>query len=243
MTDGSSPARLRFEILGPVRAYRGTEPVDLGPPKQQAVLALLLLHAGYPVPLRQIVGALWNGDPPENGVDIVQRYIGGLRRALDPHRTSLITLTDGGYVLRADENAVDAGLFRATVARARADEVRRALDRWHDEPLAGLTGPVFESARARLVGERATAAKLLAGPEDPKPEPEPEPEPKPEPGPEPVKPEPGRTRPLPASLPSTRIMPAAPAPTRTFPADPAYPDAVDPWVGHDLFPPDPLSMT
>nr|BFE74181.1 hypothetical protein GCM10020092_074820 [Actinoplanes digitatis] len=92
------------------------------------------------MPVHRIVAALWSGDPPENGVDVVQRYVGALRRALDPQRTSLIALTDGGYVLRADENAVDAEVFRAALARARAehatDEIRRALDGWRDEPLA-----------------------------------------------------------------------------------------------------------
>ncbi|MBG0561362.1 AfsR/SARP family transcriptional regulator [Actinoplanes aureus] len=207
MTDGSSAVALRFEILGPVRAFRGAEPVDLGPARQRAVLALLLLHAGQPVPVQRIVAALWNGDPPENAVDVVQRYVGALRRALDPERTSLLALTGDGYVLRAGENAVDAGQFRAGLARARTEhqtgdldaatgQVREALALWQDEPLAGLTGPVFESARARLNEERTSASELLAAP----------------PTPEPVA------------------------------ATPAYPEAVDPWAGHELFPPDPASM-
>ncbi|MEU7908573.1 winged helix-turn-helix domain-containing protein [Actinoplanes sp. NPDC049118] len=199
MTDGSSAVALRFEILGSLRAYRGSEPVDLGPPRQQAVLAMLLLDAGRPVPVHRIVAALWSGDPPENGVDVVQRHIGALRRALDPQRTSLIALTDAGYVLRADENAVDAEAFRAALARTEhgTDEIRRALDSWRDEPPAGLTGPVFEAARARLNDERATASNLLA----------------------------------------------EPAPAQPAKAEPAYPPPVDPWDGHRLFPPDPLSMT
>ncbi|WP_229075842.1 winged helix-turn-helix domain-containing protein [Actinoplanes sp. DH11] len=172
MTDGSSAGALRVEILGPVRAFRGAEPVDLGPVKQQAVLALLLLNAGTPLPITHIVAALWGSDPPENGVDAVQRYIGGLRRALDPQRTALITLTPEGYVLRAGACTVDADHFRATVARARAehrtgdigaatDEVRRALAGRRHEPLAGLTGTVFASARARLQAELSGAADLL----------------------------------------------------------------------------------
>lgn len=229
MTDGSSAVALRFEILGPVRAYRGAEPVDLGPIKQRAVLALLLLRPGTPVPVPQIVAALWSGDPPENGVDVVQRFVGGLRRALDPDRTSLIALTAGGYVLRAGADVVDAGRFRAAVARACAGqrtgdlegatrEVRHALGLWRDEPLAGLTGAVFASVRARLTEERAHAAQLLAEPTGERPVP---PDPAPAPAP-------------------------APAPTRVMPADPAglpYPEAVDPWDGHALFPPDPLSLT
>ncbi|WP_328478377.1 helix-turn-helix domain-containing protein [Actinoplanes sp. NBC_00393] len=240
MTDGA----LRFEILGPVRAYRGAEEVDLGPVKQRALLALLLLNAGRPVPLHEIVTTLWNGDPPENGVDVVQRYIGGLRRALDPARTSLLALTDRGYVLRVSDSTVDADQFRASLARARdrgegTEEVRRALSHWQQEPLAGLTGPFFAAARARLNSERANAARLLAAPASAA---EPAPA-KPAPAAEPAPAKPASTRP---PLEPTRVEPRRPAldPTRVEPdaASPAYPDAVDPWAGHDLFPPDPTAM-
>ncbi|MEU8660718.1 winged helix-turn-helix domain-containing protein [Actinoplanes philippinensis] len=280
MNDGTSAVALRFEMLGPIRAYRGTEQVDLGPPKQQAVLALLLLHAPRPVPVEQIVAALWNGDPPPNGIDVVQRFIGALRRGLDPERTSLITLTDGGYVIRAGETAVDTGVFRAALARAHAehqtgtigaatDEIRTALGLWQAEPLTGLSGPVFDSARARLNSERAAASALLAEPlalaspgpppaaTTPFPGPAPEPaqrpipatRPFPGPAPEPAQRPIPATRPFPGPapeparepLPATRPFPK-PAKPEPEPENSAYPDAVDPWEGHDLFPPDPLSM-
>ncbi|MEV4283103.1 AfsR/SARP family transcriptional regulator [Actinoplanes xinjiangensis] len=267
MNDGSSAVDVRFEMLGPIRAFRGAEPVDLGPPKQQAVLALLLLHAPRPVPLERIVDALWNGDPPSNGVDVVQRYIGALRRGLDPDRTSLITLTDGGYVIRAGETAVDTGIFRAALARAHnehqtgaigaaTDEIRTALERWQDEPLTGLRGPVFDSARARLRSERAAASALLAEPTAATPTPPPSaatsPMPATRPFPAPPPPPPAATRPFatptpPPSLPATPATRPFPAPAPVSPAAPApekhgYPEAVDPWDGHDLFPPDPLAM-
>ncbi|WP_179855175.1 AfsR/SARP family transcriptional regulator [Paractinoplanes atraurantiacus] len=140
---------VRFEILGPVRAYRDAAPVDLGPPKQHALLALLLLHDGHPVTVPQIITALWSGDPPPNAVGAVYRFIGGLRRALGP---SLIALTDAGYVLRPDENALDVATFRAAAA---SGDVSRASALWQGDPLSGLTGPVFESARSRLNAERA----------------------------------------------------------------------------------------
>ncbi|BBH68620.1 hypothetical protein ACTI_53050 [Actinoplanes sp. OR16] len=240
-SSGDPAATLRFEILGPVRAFRGAEQVDIGPLRQRAVLALLLLNAGKPVPVPEIVAALWNGDPPENGVDIVQRYVGGLRRALDPDRTSLIAFTDDGYVLRPSES--DAAEFRAALTRAHTEhrtgnldeatsQVSAALGLWQNEPLTGLTGPVFESARARLNLERATAAKLAARPAHTRPFP-PAPAPAAEPAPA-ADPAPARPH-APAQV-------KEPAPTRPFaPDDPAYPEAVDPWDGHDLFPPDPLT--
>src|SRR6185503_18738531 len=119
----------------PVRAYRDAVPVDLGPLPQQAVLAVLLLHAGEPVPVGRIIEALWGGDPPANGIDVVQRFIGALRRALDPDRTSLLALTPGGRLWRVAEVAGAAARSGAAGAgagpprhtgdlAAAADEVR-----------------------------------------------------------------------------------------------------------------------
>ncbi|BCY08681.1 winged helix-turn-helix domain-containing protein [Actinoplanes sp. L3-i22] len=273
MTDGPPSVALRFEILGPVRAYRDGQPVDLGSRLQQAVLAILLLRTGKPVPIERLVSALWDGDPPPNGVDVVQRCIGGLRKALDPERTSLLTLTDGGYLLRVDERSIDAAQFRMALAQARAEHqtgnldtavvaVHQVLGLWQDEPLAGLTGAVFESTRARLKQEHATASQLLATPTPPPPvaaEPAPtriEPAPTrieaPAPAPTRVEPAPTRvempptrveTPPTRAEMPPTRIEPAAAATQRVEPAAKSeYPEAVDPWAGHDLFPPDPMSI-
>jgi DNA-binding SARP family transcriptional activator len=169
---------LRFQILGPLRACRGDEELDLGPGKQRAVLTVLLLNVGRPVSVAQIVEAVWSDDPPENGANVVQKYVVGLRRVLDPDRpprspAQLLALTDAGYVLRVAPDAVDAEVFQQKVRRARAAqaehrladtaaELRAALALWHGEPLAGLSGSVFEVARARLVDSRATAQEAWA---------------------------------------------------------------------------------
>lgn len=176
MTDQPVSGPLRFEVLGPVRALRDGLPIDLGPAKQRAVLAVLLLSPGRPVPTHRIVDAVWGDEPPENGTNVVQKYVAGLRRALDPDRSprtpgELLTLTDGGYVLQA--GALDAEDFRNRLARADAERragrleeasriARGALDLWHGEALGGLTGPIFDSARTRLVEERASACELWA---------------------------------------------------------------------------------
>jgi len=166
MSDNGTAAPLRFEILGDLRAFRGGDRVDLGPAKQRAVLAVLLLHSGRPVPIPQIIDAVWGDGPPENGPNVVQKYVAGLRRVLDTDR-ALLTLTSAGYALRA-EGALDADEFRAAVTRSDAERragqlleaatsLRVGLALWRGEALAGLTGPVFDAARARLADERATA--------------------------------------------------------------------------------------
>ncbi|WIM97535.1 BTAD domain-containing putative transcriptional regulator [Actinoplanes oblitus] len=153
-----------------MRAFRGPDPVDLGPAKQRAVLAVLLLSPGRPVPTHRIVDAVWGDEPPENGANVVQKYVAGLRRALG--RESLV-LSAGGYTLAVGEGALDADVFRAELARAGTEQragrdgaaaeiVRAALTLWHGDALDGLGGPVFEAARTRLADDRAGAWELWA---------------------------------------------------------------------------------
>lgn len=167
-----------FQILGPVRARRGDEDLDLGPGKQRAVLAVLLLNANKPVATAQIVDAVWRDEPPENGANVVQKYVAGLRRVLEPHRSprspgQVLTLTEAGYLLSVDPGRLDAEVFAQRVrdahgARDDGDltgasaHLREALDMWQGEALAGLSGPLFDSARERLTDSRAGALEAWA---------------------------------------------------------------------------------
>ncbi|MEV8015827.1 BTAD domain-containing putative transcriptional regulator [Streptomyces sp. NPDC086554] len=72
---------MRFELLGPLRALRGGEEVPLGPPKQRAVLAVLLLQEGRPISYEGLVDAVWGDEPPVHVRNLVQKYVSGLRRA------------------------------------------------------------------------------------------------------------------------------------------------------------------
>ncbi|MET7667122.1 AfsR/SARP family transcriptional regulator [Micromonospora luteifusca] len=169
---------LRFEILGPQRAWYADREIDLGPGKQRAVLAVLLLSTGRPVATGQIVEAVWPDDPPANGPNVVQKYVAGLRRVLEPDRSprtpgQVLSLTDAGYLLRVDPEAVDAVRFDRGVQAARQrhasgrtelalDELTAALDLWRGEPFTGFSGGVFEAARHRLVELRAVALETRA---------------------------------------------------------------------------------
>ncbi|MEU7845252.1 BTAD domain-containing putative transcriptional regulator [Micromonospora sp. NPDC049114] len=170
--------QLRFEILGPQRAWYADREIDLGPGKQRAVLAVLLLSAGRPVSTGQIVDAVWPEEPPANGPNVVQKYVAGLRRVLEPDRSprtpgQVLSLTDAGYLLRVNPEAVDAVRFERGVQAARQrhaagsteqalSELATALDLWQGEPFTGFTGPIFEAARQRLVELRAVALETRA---------------------------------------------------------------------------------
>ncbi|RLP92348.1 AfsR/SARP family transcriptional regulator, partial [Micromonospora sp. CV4] len=169
---------LRFEILGPQRAWYGDRDVDLGPGKQRAVLAVLLLAGGRPVTTAQVVDAVWPEEPPANGANVVQKYVAGLRRVLEPERPprspgQVLTLTDAGYQLRVGPEAVDATRFERGIRRAerlRAEgraaeavtELKAALELWRGDPFTGFTGLFFDSARQRWIELRATALESWA---------------------------------------------------------------------------------
>ncbi|GAA2095476.1 hypothetical protein GCM10009780_42230 [Actinomadura alba] len=180
MTEAESgvDASLRFEILGRLRGWRGDHELDLGPGKQRAVLAVLLLNANRPTPTAAIVDAVWRDDPPENGANVVQKYVAGLRRIFEPNREPrtpwrALTLDDAGYALHVEPDRLDAELFQRRLRQAREarsqdrrgeaiEHLRTALGLWRGEALAGLQGPAFDAARERLEEDRAGALEACA---------------------------------------------------------------------------------
>lgn len=152
--------RVRFTILGPVRVCRGTTDLDLGGRQQRIVLAMLLARAGSVVSVTELVDALWPDDPPASAVNVVHRYIGALRRLIEPELPVRSTgryliRHAAGYQLRVDEESLDLLRFRALVLRARQakDPVPLYLDAlslWQGRCGAGLelTHPVFVALEA-----------------------------------------------------------------------------------------------
>ncbi|WP_455567334.1 hypothetical protein, partial [Streptomyces diastatochromogenes] len=43
-----------------------------------------MLRAGQPVPVPEIVDALWGPHPPRTALNVVRRHVGSLRRLLEP---------------------------------------------------------------------------------------------------------------------------------------------------------------
>ncbi|MFC4533653.1 AfsR/SARP family transcriptional regulator [Sphaerisporangium dianthi] len=164
--------RLRFEVLGPVRAWRGDDEIELGSPQQRAILAILLLQAGLPASPDQLIAAIWGGAAPRAAVGVVRSYVSRLRRVLDPGRpAAVIESVGGGYALRTEH--LDLTEFqrhlgvaresrRAGDAPAAAAALRAALSLWHGAPLAGVNGDYAEFERVRLEQLRLTALEDLA---------------------------------------------------------------------------------
>ncbi|MFI1798003.1 AfsR/SARP family transcriptional regulator [Streptomyces sp. NPDC020379] len=158
--------RLRFTLLGPVRAWRGEERLSIGSPQQRALLATLLLRGGRTVLAGELVDALWGDEPPHAALAALRTYASRLRNVLGPDGNALVS-ESGGYAIRvghgcldidkAEHLATEAEKSRAAGDRTRARElINEALGVWDGEPLAGLPGPYAETQRARLEEWRLT---------------------------------------------------------------------------------------
>jgi DNA-binding SARP family transcriptional activator len=151
-----------FRVLGPVEARLDGVAAAIGP-RQQAILALLLVAPNRLVTIDQILDRVWTATRPARPANAVQTQVTLLRRAL-PGVT--ITWQTGGYRIVTDEQTIDLHRFRHEVGQARAatdDEDaaahwQTAIDLWRGEPFAGIDLPWFASVRETLVAEFEAAA-------------------------------------------------------------------------------------
>jgi basic membrane lipoprotein Med (substrate-binding protein (PBP1-ABC) superfamily)/DNA-binding SARP family transcriptional activator len=130
---------LEFRILGPLEVLRDGERLDLGPPKQRALLVLLLLHANRVVPTDRILEDLWgeNAVGKENSLWV---YVSQLRTVIEPGRDGaehpeVLVTRDHGYVLNVDPGSIDAVRFEREVGRGRSlltDDVNSASQVLHE---------------------------------------------------------------------------------------------------------------
>ncbi|NUR86014.1 MAG: AfsR family transcriptional regulator, partial [Nonomuraea sp.] len=115
---------MRFEVLGPVRGWRGEDELELGSPQQRLLLAALLLARGRALSMAQLVDVLWGTRPPRQAVGTVQTYVSRLRAVLG--REALASVDDG-YLLRPAELDADAAEAALSRARDAGPEERVAL--------------------------------------------------------------------------------------------------------------------
>lgn len=153
----SAPPRLR--LLGAPHAVVDDDEVDLGAPKQRAVLVALALRAGQPVGHDTLVDGTWGADAPASARGSVHTYVSGLRRVLGP---DVLRSTPTGYLLDVPADAVDALDVERHARHARdahdASDVPAALAAldaalalWPaGDVLAGVPGPYAAEQRARL---------------------------------------------------------------------------------------------
>ena len=181
---------MEVAVLGPIEVELDARAVDLGTPKQRALVAALALSGGRPVSVDTIVDLLWGDTAPPGVTTTLQAYVSGLRRVLEPGRerrapaTVLVTVAPG-YALRVADDALDARVFERTVRAQQhalqalapigppavgADVLTEAVTRldaalalWRGTPYGELEdAPQAVAERARLEELRLVALELRA---------------------------------------------------------------------------------
>ncbi|MGY1740020.1 MULTISPECIES: BTAD domain-containing putative transcriptional regulator [unclassified Blastococcus] len=167
-------AQLRIGLLGQLTATCDGEPLDLGGPRQRAVLALLVLARGEVVPADRLVESVWGERPPGDAAGALQSYVSHLRRRLEPGsaartRSAVIVRERPGYAVRLPPEAVDSWRFERLLQQASGAPPERAaalladaLALWRGPALAEYADAAWaQPEAARLAGLRATARERL----------------------------------------------------------------------------------
>ncbi|MEV4756995.1 BTAD domain-containing putative transcriptional regulator [Micromonospora sp. NPDC049559] len=164
-----------LRVLGQFELDRGG-PVDLGGPRQRAVLARLLLARGSVVSADQLIDDLWRGEAPPRAIASLQAYVSHLRRLLEPDRAPrtparLLVTAPPGYATRLPPDAVDAWRFERLLAEARAVSaadpgrarplLRAALELWRGPAYAEFAGELWAQPEATRLEELRLAAREL----------------------------------------------------------------------------------
>jgi DNA-binding SARP family transcriptional activator len=166
---------MRYRILGPIEVWRDGQPLAVGGPQQQALLALLLLNACHVVSTDRLIADIWGERPPASARDLLRGCVTRLRRALYADRAPAspqpLLKRGPGYLLEVHPGELDLHRFEelATAATAAladgstvgleraADLLHEALALWHGPALDGGPPGACRAQAARLEEQRLAA--------------------------------------------------------------------------------------
>ncbi|HEY3437935.1 MAG TPA: BTAD domain-containing putative transcriptional regulator, partial [Actinotalea sp.] len=163
---GDAAGTVTVRLLGPVHVRRGGAEVDLGGPKQLAVLSVLALAGGRPCSATELATAVWGHDVPPSAPGTLRAYVSRMRSRLPD---GIVDRSAAGWRLAVRREDVDALRFQDLVAAADQAEpaerralLEEALALWSGPPLGGLDSvPGAAAHREHLVELRAAAAERL----------------------------------------------------------------------------------
>jgi DNA-binding SARP family transcriptional activator/ABC-type branched-subunit amino acid transport system substrate-binding protein/DNA-binding beta-propeller fold protein YncE len=166
---------MEYRILGPFEVSDDGRGIEIGGPKQRALLAVLVLHANEVVSPDLLIDELWGETPPATAVKTLQAHVSRLRKALNgegdasTHGTGVLRTSGRGYLLRVERDQLDSDRVRDLLEQARrargegkheeaAEDLRRALAFWRGPALADFAYESFAQAEiARLDELQLTA--------------------------------------------------------------------------------------
>ena len=167
-----------FRVLGPLEIETDGTRIEIGAPKERALLLLFLLAGGRVIPADRIIEELWDGAPPSSAPKLVQQYVSHLRGKLG---RGVIETVPSGYRAAIDPASLDAVRFEELAEAGRAAQVAgnaqlavaqlsRALALWRGPALADVAYHDFalgEAARLEELRldceEERLAARLTLG--------------------------------------------------------------------------------
>jgi YVTN family beta-propeller protein len=170
-SDGVAPAgAYEFRILGPFEVLQDGRALQFAPGKEQALLAVLVLHQNERVSIDRLTDLLWDEAPPESAQKMIRIYVSRLRRALAANGAEQRLVTQAaGYRLRVEPDELDLDRFERLLGKGRAAladgdpslaeaRLRDAGSLWRGPSLAGLSEARFlEQESARLDELRLSA--------------------------------------------------------------------------------------
>lgn len=142
---------LRFGVLGPLQVTANDTRLNLGAPKQRAVLAMLVINRNRPVSVDSLIGAVWDEDPVPAARISIQSHVSNLRRLLrTAEAEQMLASVPPGYQLSIADADCDLGRFRTEKA---AGAEAAAAGRFEDAgshlsaALSQWRGPVLDDLR------------------------------------------------------------------------------------------------
>jgi DNA-binding SARP family transcriptional activator/tetratricopeptide (TPR) repeat protein len=146
---------VKFKILGSLEISEGADQVDLPGPRQQVVVATLLLSANRVVTIDRLVEATYGEDPPPTARSQVQNSISSLRRRFASHASNeTISTREYGYVIHVNGGHLDAEMFQQLVAAAHGaantGQPDQAVSLYHDA-LSLWRGDALDGIDSQLV--------------------------------------------------------------------------------------------
>ncbi|WP_229715418.1 AfsR/SARP family transcriptional regulator [Mangrovihabitans endophyticus] len=175
MVASLSPAVANVEVrlLGPVQVSADGRPLPLGRAQMRAVLAILAVEAGRPVPTEALAARVWDEDPPRAWREVLYSHVARIRRVLaaatggGPVR---LVRQPAGYLLDIHTELIDLHRFRRLTAAgiaehsdpARVALLRPALDLWQGVPLADVRGGWADRSRTAWYQHRLDAVVAWA---------------------------------------------------------------------------------
>lgn len=152
---------MEFRLLGPVEAYADDgSRLSVGPPKQRAVLALLLAQAGRVLSVDRLISVLWDDAPPKTALKNLQVYVYQLRKIVG---TRLLS-SPPGYLMSVRPEELDLIKFSELLDVARRERTperyRAALSLWRGPALADLAASGLLRGVVAQLDELRLAARV-----------------------------------------------------------------------------------